>query len=296
MTKFDEIYRDVALEIINEGQMQKGDVRPRYADGTPAYTKYIRNVNFEIKPEDGFPILQSKRVPWKTFFKEIDWIFRQMSNDVNALEDMGVKVWSEWKQEDGSIGPAYGSQLAKKCRLIEDPTRMLPTSPPQKAYKKANQVEFIIDQIKNNPRSRRIMTNLYDVDDLDKMALEPCVFLTNWQVDDDDRLHLSMVQRSGDWSLGIPSNLVEYSLLHNRIAQITGKELGSLYWTVLNAHIYDRHIPLLEEQVTADISHLEETVPQLILPKSLDYFNTPLHEAEVVNYKHNGTYKYEIAI
>lgn len=296
MTKFDSIYRDIVLNIINNGQMQKGNVRAKYADGTPAYTKYIRNVNIEIKPEDGFPILQSKRVAWKTAFKEIDWIFRQMNNNVDDLEAMGVKIWSEWKQSDGTILKGYGFQLAKKCRKIEDRGILLLTNPPQKAYKKVNQVEFIIDQIQNNPRSRRIMTNLYDVDDLDDMALEPCVYGSHWEVDDDNKLHLHIKQRSADSLLGLPFNISQYAMLHRRIAQVTGKELGSMYWTIDNAHIYDRHLELAEEQVTADISHLEATEPKLILPESRDYFGTPLYEAKIENYEHNGSYKYEIAI
>lgn len=296
MTKFDSIYKDIVLDILNNGQMQKGAVRAKYADGTPAYTKYINNVNFTIKPEDGLPILQSKRVAWKTFFKEIDWIWRQMSNDVNLLEEMGVKVWSEWKQPDGTILKGYGYQLAKKCRNIEDRSILLLTDPPKKAYKKVNQVEYIIDQIQNNPRSRRIMTNLYNVDDLDEMALEPCVFMTHWQVDDYGKLHLTVVQRSADIALGFPSNTIAYALIHRRIAQVTGKELGDLHWQIFNAHVYDRHIKLIEKQVKRDISHLETVEPKLILPASKDFFNTPLYDAHIINYKHNGNYKYEVAI
>ena len=120
--------------------------------------------------------------------------------------------------------------------------------------------------------------------------------MTSWQVDDSNKLHLTVVQRSADTALGLPSNLIEYSLLHHRIAQITGKELGDLHWQIFNAHIYDRHIDTLYEQVTADISELEQYKPKLILSELLDYFNTPLYEAKLENYKHNGNYKYEIAI
>lgn len=293
MQQVDQIYKDLVNTIIDEGRMDTGDVRAHYADGTPSYTKQILNWSAVFKPEDGIPILHSKRVAMKSFTAEIDWIWRLMSNDVKVLNELGSKVWDEWQLEDGTIGPAYGAQLAKKCRRIEDPTRMLLTNPPQKAYKKVNQVEFIIDQIKNNPRSRRIMTSLYDVDDLDDMALEPCVFMTNWQVED-DTLHLIVTQRSADVALGLPSNWFEYSLLHHRIAQVTSKKVGNLYWNIFNAHIYDRHIPLLEEQVNAEF-HIPEKA-EFIMPEDLDYFNTPLKEVKVSNYKHNGVYKYEIAI
>lgn len=290
VTRFDTIYKDIVLDIIHNGTMQTGNVRAKYADGTPAYTKYIDNVNFTIKPEDGFPILQSKRVAWKTFFKEIDWIFRQMSNNVETLKYMGVNVWNEWQREDETIGKAYGYQLGKRS------IRPIAAIDGRTVDKEMNQVEYILHEIQRNPRSRRIMTNLYDVDELHDMALEPCVFLTHWQVDDNNKLNLTVVQRSADMALGNPSNLAAYGLVHRRIAQVTGKELGNLNWQIFNAHIYDRHLKTLEEQVTADISHLETTQPKLILPDSLQYFSTPLYESIITDYKHNGNYKYEIAI
>lgn len=270
--------------------MQKGNVRAVYADGTPAYTKYIYGVHFEIKPEDGLPILQSKQVGWKTAIKEIDWIWRQMSNNVETLKYMGVNIWNEWKRDDETIGKAYGYQLGKKS------IRPIAAIDGTTVYKEVNQVEYMLHEIVRNPRSRRIMTSLYDVGELHDMALEPCVWNTNWSVDDEGKLHLFVRQRSGDIMLGVPFNVTQYAVLHRRIAQVTGKELGSMHWTIDNAHIYDRHLELAEKQVTDDISHLEESKPELVLPDSLQFFSTPLYEAEIVNYKHNGSYKYEVAI
>ena len=290
MSKIDEIYKDVVMKIINEGEMQRGNVRAKYADGTPAYTKYIHNVNFTIKPEDGFPILQSKRVAWKTAFKEIDWIWRQLSNDVDALEAMGVKIWSDWKKPDGTIGRAYGHILGR------DIWRPITGLDGTTHYKEVNQVEYVLNEIVRSPRSRRIMTNLFEVEHLSDMALEPCVYGSNWNVDDNNKLHLFVKQRSADILLGLPFNISQYAMLHRRIAQVTGKELGSMHWVIDNAHIYDRHLETAEEQVTADISHLEEYKPKLILPKSLQYFDAPLHEATIENYHHNGNFKFELAI
>ena len=290
MTKFDEIYKDVVLDIINNGQMQKGNVRAVYADGTPAYTKYIYGVHFEIKPEDGLPILQSKQVGWKTAIKEIDWVWRQMSNNVETLKYMGVNIWNEWQRSDETIGKSYGYQLGKKS------IRPIAAIDGRTVHKEMNQVEYVLHEIVRNPRSRRIMTSLYDVGELHDMALEPCVWNTNWSVDDDNKLPLFVKQRSGDILLGVPFNVTQYAVLHRRIAQVTGKELGSMHWTIDNAHIYDRHLELAERQVAADISHLEEYKPKLILPESRDYFGTPLYDAKIENYKHNGSYKYEVAI
>ena len=290
MTKFDEIYKDIVLDIIENGRMQKGRVRAKYADGTPAYTKYIYGVHFEIKPEDGLPILQSKHVGWKTAIKEIDWVWRQMSNNVETLKYMGVNIWNEWQRNDETIGRSYGYQLGKRS------IRPIAAIDGRTVYKEMNQVEYVLHEIVRNPRSRRIMTSLYDVGELHDMALEPCVWNTNWSVDDEGKLHLFVRQRSGDITLGVPFNVLQYSALHRRIAQVTGKELGSMHWTIDNAHIYDRHLELAEKQVMADISHLEEYEPKLILPKSLQFFDTPIYEAIIENYKHNGSYKYEVAI
>ena len=252
MTKFDHIYKDIVLDIINNGKMQKGNVRAKYADGTPAYTKYIHGVNFVIEPDE-LPILQSKRVAWKTALVEMEWIWQEMSNDLDWLQERDCHIWDEWKIKEGfwngTIGKAYGYQLRDKLRKINE--------------KWFNQVEYVIHQIKNNPRSRRILTTLYNVEDLKDMALEPCVYETQWEVDDDDYLILHVRQRSADMALGSSFNLLQYSVLHRLMAKSTGKKLGNMYWSIGNAHIYDRHLELLEKQVTADISELEKEKPVL---------------------------------
>ena len=285
MTKFDHIYKDIVLDIINNGKMQKGNVRAKYADGTPAYTKYIHGVNFVIEPDE-LPILQSKRVAWKTALVEMEWIWQEMSNDLDWLQERDCHIWDEWEIKEGfwnaTIGKAYGYQLRDKLRKINE--------------KWFNQVEYVIHQIKNNPRSRRILTTLYNVEDLKDMALEPCVYETQWEVDDDDYLILHVRQRSADMALGISFNLLQYSVLHRLMAKSTGKKLGNMYWNIGNAHIYDRHLELLEKQVTADISELEKEKPVLNLPEGSDFFSTPLSEVDIKNYHHNGNFKYEVAI
>ena len=285
MTKFDHIYKDIVLDIINNGKMQKGNVRAKYADGTPAYTKYIHGVNFVIEPDE-LPILQSKRVAWKTALVEMEWIWQEMSNDLDWLQERDCHIWDEWEIKEGfwngTIGKAYGYQLRDKLRKINE--------------KWFNQVEYVIHQIKNNPRSRRILTTLYNVEDLKDMALEPCVYETQWEVDDDDYLILHVRQRSADMALGSVINVLQYSVLHRLMAKSTGKKLGNMYWSIGNAHIYDRHLELLEKQVTADISELEKEKPVLNLPEGSDFFATPLSEVDIKNYHHNGNFKYEVAI
>ena len=285
MTKFDHIYKDIVLDIINNGKMQKGNVRAKYADGTPAYTKYIHGVNFVIEPDE-LPILQSKRVAWKTALVEMEWIWQEMSNDLDWLQERDCHIWDEWEIKEGfwngTIGKAYGYQLRDKLRKINE--------------KWFNQVEYVIHQIKNNPRSRRILTTLYNVEDLKDMALEPCVYETQWEVDDDDYLILHVRQRSADMALGSVINVLQYSVLHRLMAKSTGKKLGNMYWNIGNAHIYDRHLELLEKQVTADISELEKEKPVLNLPDGSGFFESPLSQATIKNYHHNGNFKYEVAI
>ena len=285
MTKFDHIYKDIILDIINNGKMQKGNVRAKYADGTPAYTKYIHGVNFVIEPDE-LPILQSKHVAWKTALVEMEWIWQEMSNDLDWLQERECHIWDEWEIKegfwDGTIGKAYGYQLRDKLRKINE--------------KWFNQVEYVIHQIKNNPRSRRILTTLYNVEDLKDMALEPCVYETQWEVDDDDYLILHVRQRSADMALGSVINVLQYSVLHRLMAKSTGKKLGNMYWSIGNAHVYDRHLELLEKQVTADISELEKEKPVLNLPDGSSFFESPLSQATIKNYHHNGNFKYEVAI
>ena len=285
MTKFDHTYKNIILDIINNGKMQKGNVRAKYADGTPAYTKYIHGVNFVIEPDE-LPILQSKRVAWKTALVEMEWIWQEMSNDLDWLQERDCHIWDEWEIKEGfwngTIGKAYGYQLRDKLRKINE--------------KWFNQVEYVIHQIKNNPRSRRILTTLYNVEDLKDMALEPCVYETQWEVDDDDYLILHVRQRSADMALGSVINVYQYSVLHRLMAKVTGKKLGNMYWSIGNAHIYDRHLELLEKQVTADISELEKEKPVLNLPDGSSFFESPLSQATIKNYHHNGNFKYEVAI
>lgn len=278
MTKFDHIYKDLVMKIINDGKMQRGDVRAKYVDGANAYTKYIHGVNFEITP-DSIPLLQSKRVAFKSALIEMEWIAQKMSNDVNWLKERNVKIWNEWCLSDGTIGPAYGWQLRNKVR----PT---PRGP-------LNQMEYVVDQIQNNPRSRRIMTTLFEIDDLDSMALEPCVWSTHWEVDDDDYLILHVKQRSADVMLGLPFNVFQYSMLQRVMAKATGKKVGSMFWCIDNAHIYDRHLGTAELQVT---SPYDENEPLITLPPKTNFFNMNLSEIKVDNYNHNGNFKFEIAI
>ena len=283
MKTFDEIYKDIVLDIIHNGKDQKGNVRAKYADGTPAYARYIHGVNFVIEPDE-LPILQSKHVAWKTALIEMEWIWQEMGNDLAWLQERKCHIWDEWEIKggfwDGTIGKAYGYQLRDKLRQING--------------KWFNQVEYVIHQIKNNPRSRRILTTLYNVEDLKDMALEPCVYETQWEVDDDDYLILHVRQRSADMALGSVINVLQYSVLHRLMAESTGKKVGNMYWNIGNAHIYDRHLEDLERQVNR--KYKSQSTPKLILPDGNDFFECKLSDVKIEGYHPLDGVKYEVAI
>ena len=317
---FDKIYADLVLAIKEKGILQNPDeVRAHYADGEPAPAYAIEGVSFKITPDMGLPILKSKFVGSKWAFTELEWIWQAMSNDVKWLQERGVTIWDSWEKEDGTIGKAYGWQLRNKERFVasgdgitlaknrlEDCpiTKFVPLDGynlgSYQPYIKLNQVEAVIAQLKNNPSSRRIMTTLWDVEDLDDMSLEPCVWATHWTVQN-GKLNLHVKQRSSDFCLGLPFNVLQYHALQVVMAKVSGLELGTMFWNIDNAHIYDRHMEQAIKQVTAPMS--EEVLnaePKLILPweeaDMTNFFECPLSELKVEGYKHNGRFNYEVAI
>ncbi len=313
---FDDIYKDLVNEIIKNGVTEKPEgTRAVYADGMPATTRFIEGVHFKITPDMGAPLLRSKHVGIKWALTELQWIWQEMSNEVSWLKERGVTIWNEWEQEDGTIGKAYGYALASKERFIpvysddvelaknRKAGSLVPKVVPQvggsiagthQPYLKLNQVEAIIEQLKTTPHSRRIMTTLWNVEDLDEMSLEPCVWTTHWSVSE-GKVSLHVKARSSDVSLGLPFNVIQYYALLMTMANTLDLEVGTLYWTSDNAHIYERHLELIEQQVNAPIP---EEVPELILPwkKGTNFFDSSLSEIKVANYKHNGKFNYEVAI
>lgn len=292
---WDDIYLGLIERVIKEGVLQDDitSVRAVYADGEKATTRSIEGVNFKITPDMGVPILRSKFVGRKTPLLELEWIWQEMSNDVSWLEERGVRIWSAWKNERGNLGTAYGYQMANKVRL-----RKLPNG----EEKHLNQTEYVLHELVHNPSSRRIMTTLWDVDDLDDMTLEPCVWATHWTVHG-GKLNLHVKQRSGDSALGIPYNILQYSVLHSYIAKFVGLEKGDMYWNVDNFHVYERHIPKLQEQIDRYREHVPNYLTykplELIFPENWDdsnFFNNRLSEARIEGYTYIDKYKFEIAI
>lgn len=301
MSQADIQHNAIIKDILENGKWDK-KVRTKWKDGTPAYAKSVLNKRMEFDNGKEIPLLTSKRVPLKDPIIELFWIWQKKSNVVQELRDMGCTVWDEWEMPDGTIGKAYGWQLRNKLRKVKVTSlleSMLTNGEISKVYYceekdcvKLDQVDYLLYMLKTNPYSRRIKTTLWCVEDLDEMALEPCVYETHWQMWD-NKLHLTVNIRSNDMALGNPYNIYQYSILHRLIAQVTGHKVGNICFNIDNAHVYDRHIEALKEQIQKPIYDAPEVQ---INPNVKSFYDFTLDDIKVINYKHNGTIRLEVAI
>lgn len=282
MARIDIQYFELIQKILREGVSNNGQkVSTKWKDGTPAYSTSIFFHVLTISPTE-VPILTSKEVKGKLANIEKDWIWNQRSNDVNVLNQMGSKIWNNWKLEDGTIGKSYGYQLNKMMISGQYPH--------WKVYR--NQVEYVIRELIENKFSRRIMTELWNVDDMHMMALPPCVHHTQWDATS-GKLDVIVKARSSDVGLGLPFNIYQYSVLHRQIAQVTGIPLGTMHFVMGNAHIYDRHIPVLQEQMKRPI----HDAPLLYInPDVKEFDDFKPSDVRLIDYQHSGPLKMEIAV
>lgn len=300
MARVDNVYKTVISRIDRYGKWDK-DVRPKWADGTPAHTKSILNVQMKFDNGKEIPLLTTKTVPRKDPVNEMLWIWQFKSNCVKFLREvLKCNVWNEWERPDGTIGKAYGWQLRNKKRKVKITRALIKMinngeikpafMSPDNAY--LDQVDFLIYTLKTNPSSRRIKTTLWCVEDLDDMALEPCVYETHWQLWD-GKLNLTVCVRSNDMGLGNPYNIYQYAILHRMIAQVVGLPVGEICFNIDNAHIYDRHIqPLLEQ-----INRPTHKAPKIkINPNITSFYDFKASDVEVIDYVHGDSIKLEVAI
>ncbi len=251
MSKADEIFIQNCRDILADGVWDTDrEVRPRWEDGTPAHTvKKFGIVNrYDLSEE--FPILTIRRTYWKSAIDELLWIWQQKSNNVH---DLRTRVWDAWADENGSIGKAYGYQLGVKHHYPEGDM---------------DQVDKVLWDLKHNPASRRIMTNIYTFADLSEMALYPCAYSMTFNVSG-KRLNAILNQRSQDMLAANNWNVVQYAVLTMMIAQVSGFEPGEFIHVIADAHIYDRHVPAIEEI----IAHEPKAAPQFhIDPEVKDFY------------------------
>ena len=237
MSMADEIFIRTCRDILENGTSTEGEkVRPHWEDGTPAYTiKRFGVVNrYDLAKE--FPIVTLRRTAIKTCIEELLWIWQKKSNNIH---DLSSHIWDSWADETGSIGKAYGYQLSVKHQYKEG---------------SMDQVDRVLYDLKNNPYSRRIMTNIYVHQDLHEMHLYPCAYSMTFNVTkkkDSERLMLNAIlnQRSNDVLAANAMNVCQYAVLVYMMAQVSGMEPGEFVHVIADAHIYDRHIPLVKELI-----------------------------------------------
>lgn len=231
MSMADSIFINNCRQILEQGVWDTdSQVRPRWEDGSPAHTvKCFGIVNrYDLSKE--FPILTLRRTFLKSAVDELLWIWQAKSNNVNELR---TRVWDQWADETGSIGKAYGYQLGIKHHYPEGDM---------------DQVDKVLYDLKHNPASRRIMTNIYNFADLSEMALYPCAYSMTFNVVG-DRLNTILNQRSQDMLAANNWNVCQYAVLTCMMAQVSGLKPGEMIHVIADAHIYDRHVPIVERLI-----------------------------------------------
>ncbi len=269
MSYADQVFIKMCRDILDNGTSTEGEkVRPHWPDGASAYTiKKFGVVNrYDLSKE--FPIMTLRPTALKSATDEMLWIWQQKSNNIH---DLHSHIWDEWADEDGSIGKAYGYQMGIKHQYKEG---------------EMDQVDRVIYDLKNNPFSRRIMTNLYNHHDLHEMNLYPCAYSMTFNVTQkkgDEHLTLNAVlnQRSQDVLTANNWNVVQYAVLVHMLAQVCDMNVGELVHVIADAHIYDRHVPMVEELIS------REPLPAPIFklnPEVKDFYAFTRNDVSLENY------------
>ncbi|MBO7532195.1 MAG: thymidylate synthase [Lachnospiraceae bacterium] len=276
MSYADEVFIETCRDILENGTSTEGQkVRPHWEDGTPAYTiKKFGVVNrYDLSRE--FPIMTLRRTGLKSATDEMLWIWQRKSNNIH---DLHSHIWDEWADENGSIGKAYGYQMGVKHEYREG---------------MMDQVDRVIYDLKNNPFSRRILTNIYVFQDLHEMNLYPCAYSMTFNVtqkEGEDKLTLNAIlnQRSQDMLAANNWNIVQYAVLVHMLAQVCDMNVGELVHVIADCHIYDRHIPLIKEMIERE----PLPAPKFILnPDVHDFYEFTADDVSLENYQHHEQIK-----
>lgn len=264
MTAFDQQYRDIVFRVITDG------FRTSDRTGTGVRKLFGQQMRFDLQKE--FPAPTLKKLFFESAKKEMFWIYQDQSNDVNLLrEKYKVNVWNEWALDDGTIGKAYGFQVAKH-----------------------KQLDKLIHGLKTNPYSRRHIISLWEIEDLPHMSLQPCAFQTIWTVTG-NRLNCQLIQRSGDLGLGVPFNSAQYAVLVHMIAQVVGLEVGELWHTITDAHVYENHVEPLKEMLFRPI--MTDVNPYITMnPYVEDFYDFKPSDITLRGYDSHPHIKMEVAV
>ena len=269
MSYADKIFVDMCRDIIDNGTSTEGEkVRPKWADGTPAYTIKKFGVVNRYNLQKEFPALTLRKTGIKSCTDELLWIWQRKSNNIH---DLKPKIWDSWADENGSIGKAYGYQMGVKHQYKEG---------------MMDQIDRVIYDLKNNPYSRRIMTNIYVHQDLHEMNLYPCAYSMTFNVTKEkekDKLTLNAIlnQRSQDVLAANNWNVCQYAVLVHMLAQVCDMEVGELVHVIADAHIYDRHISMVEELISRE----QHPAPTFWLnPEIKDFYQFTTDDVRLDNY------------
>ena len=277
MTQADEQFIKTCKEIIKNGYSSKGtNVRTRWDDGEEANYYSIVGVQNKYDVGKEFPMitLRNNTKTIKNAIDEILWIWQKKSNKISELHS---HIWDQWANEEGTIGKAYGYQLGKKYEFKT-----------KEGIKVMDQVDYVLYLLKYDQSSRRIMTNLFNHEELKDMELEPCAYGTQWLVKG-GKLHLILNQRSQDMLTANGWNLMQYAALQYMFAQVAGLEVGTLTHNIGDCHIYDRHIPLVEKLLKAEPI---DVTPKLVIKNpTKNFYEFKVEDFEVEGYDYNKEVK-----
>ena len=276
MSYADKVFIQNCTDIINNGFSDEHlQVRPVWSDGTPAHTikKFCIVNRYDLSKE--FPIITLRKTMFKNCIDELLWIWQKKSNNI---KDLGSHIWDSWADETGSIGKAYGYQLGIKHKYKEG---------------EFDQVDRVLYDLKHNPASRRIMTNIYTFADLHEMHLYPCAYSVTFNVTG-NKLNAILNQRSQDMLAANNWNVCQYAILVHMLAQVSGLEVGELVHVISDAHIYDRHVPIIKNIMQNE----QFEAPRLEIDKSItNFYDFTVDSFKLVDYKCNpNKEKFEVAI
>ncbi len=270
MSKADNIFIEMCKDILENGVSSEGQIiRAKWPDGTPAHTikKFCVINRYDLSKE--FPILTLRPTNLKAAIDELLWIWQKKSNNV---KDLNSHIWDSWANEDGSIGKAYGYQLGIKHKYQEG---------------EFDQVDRVLYDLKHNPYSRRIMVNMYNHNDLHEMNLYPCAYSMTFNVTG-KKLNAILNQRSQDVLVANNWNVSQYAILVHMLAQVSNLEAGEFVHVIADAHIYDRHIPLIKEL----IQRTPYAAPKLLInPDKKDFYDFKVDDFVLEGYKSGAQIK-----
>ena len=261
-------YLDLFRHILDQG------TKKSERTGTDIISTFGYQMRFPLK--EGFPLVTTKKLHLRSIIHELLWFLSGETN-IRYLQENGVRIWNEWADENGDLGPVYG----KQWRAWKTPDGTV-----------IDQISDVIDHIKTDPHSRRLIVNAWNVGELSKMALPPCHLLFQFYVVN-GKLSCQLYQRSADAFLGVPFNIASYSLLTHMVAQQCNLEVGDFIWTGGDCHIYENHL----EQVALQLSRTPYSPPQLIIKrKPHSIFDYQYDDFEFENYECHPTIKGKVAV